>query len=385
MGAAIFALASIYVPDRQLKTASQITCLALLFFAWTTSVLHRPSARRFRSVPIKTTVGSAAIFLALVGFTVSSLIALGSGNLGIKDLAVMVLQAFIPLFILFPRNMAAEALRSFLLCSIPFAIADAFTNVLSLVGLADIGRYGRQLGDVAEVVYPGLSGNTHAAGLVAFAAFVGLLNNIKLTSPKRRLLYITMLILISISIHFIGARRYEAMAISALLLFLTANYIQKFNPLIITTSIASVLLLATFYAPDDDYGNTKRAALLTNGFQEIPEHIFLGTGAAYVDLKEIDSDLESLIDLSVTESLLLDFVRTYGLASTLLFLGSVTFTLAFQCRGNRYKDPAGIMLPLLAAELFFGGILSGFPGTILFYGVLGTCFWHSRAPSQKVY
>ncbi len=314
-------------------------------------------------------VGLAALVAALSGFFVSTLVALVTRGLAVNDFGVFILQTLLPTLVLASRTRLQIA-RAIGTWAIAFALLDAAANALALAGIVDIVAPSRIVAGQVQFAYPGLSGSTLGAGFVAFAACCMLLD-LAHRYPARRLLASAVFGIVGASLYLSTARRYLGLVLVALLLFRFWRQILRIGLPVVALSVAAFFLYLTFAAPDDDGGNVLRALLMLNGLARAASFPFIGNGPTYFQLTEATATFAELSEIGITESQLLELAISYGVASAALFCLAIGLALAAQ----RQRVPAftAVVLTTMGAELFFGGSLSGFAGTLLFYGCLGTC------------
>jgi hypothetical protein len=306
--------------------------------------------------------GGAAWILLWVGIgwaTLSvGLSALGR-SLSIEDLGVIALVLGMP-FLAAAVDRQHVFLWILRLC-LAFALVDAAANFLAVLDLVQLDFAGRidEIGLVTR--YPGLSGNTHAAGLVGFVGFAYLTFLTRRDGFSKSLKWLILAAIILISIVMIDARRYLAMAlVCAGFMFSPARRI----PLIAYTFLlAAVMLTLTFTAPPWDVGNYLRSELMLNGWYNSLGHPLIGEGLSYRGSADLIPTFEVLASAGVTESMVLEFAIAFGMVGALLFMTAPALAIVH----DRNFTPMAIILAMLTAELFFGGSLRGGLGSMLYY------------------
>ena len=250
-----------------------------------------------------------------------------------------------------------------------FALADAAANFGALAGfwhLADAGARRVEFNYIDRL--GGLTGNTHASGIVGLVAICVLSSSLSNLIFERKfqtkaILIVSAIFLIAISIYFIDARRYlfEA-AVAAFLLIIP---VWKFIPLWIPSVMIATSGIA-FTFGSFDYENAQRANLMAAGFRDAKNHLWIGEGIFYHT--PIESPMfNDLWSAHVTESGVLDLAIDFGWAATCTLLLSVFFTLS----GWRSRLTwMASLVTVMAGELAYGNPLAGFLGSILFFGGL---------------
>lgn len=307
--------------------------------------------------------------LALGGFLTSSVLAIFARSFSVNDFGVFVVQVGLPIMILLSRARLRLVL-AIGFWAVPFALMDAVANSLALAGLVELQFAGRRVGGVLQIAYPGLSGNTLGGGFVAFAACTYLLH-LAQSYPRSRVVLLTLFVIILISLYYIAARRYLGLTIVAMLMFQFWRTSKMLGLPMITIVVAALFLWLTFSAADDDGGNVLRGLLMLNGIERALETPFIGNGPTYFDLQDAEPNFLDLSTAGVTESQLLDFAISYGMFAAISFLIAILLALGAQNQARAFL-PA-VLLTTMGAELFFGGALASFAGTLLFYGSLAAC------------
>lgn len=306
---------------------------------------------------------------ALIIFLISSLLAIATSSLSINDLGVFVLQVAVPIMVLLSR----ARLRLVLAIgtwAVLFALFDAGANFLGVAGIIDISAPVRVVGGEVQYSYAGFTGSTLASGFVAFAA-VAYLMYLSQRGGIARYICLGTVVILLVSLNLIEARRYFGLALVAVVLFQFAQNVRWISLPTISLVVAALFLYLTFSAAEDDGGNILRGLLILNGAVTASEHPVLGSGPRYIETKDATATFVELSEAGVTESQLIDFAIEYGmLAAGFLFM-AVLITLG----SHRTSVPflPAIVLTAMTSELFFGGSLASFAGTLLFYGSLGAC------------
>jgi len=319
-----------------------------------------------------------ALAAALFGFLGSSMAAVLSRGYGMEEWGLFALQVAVPAMLLMapPQN---GLIRAILQVCLGFALLDAAANFLAVAGVVELPEMSARVDEFGRRQrYPGLAGNTHAAGLVAFlgACYVAYLARIRLTP-----FVIVAGIVVLASLLLIDARRYLVLTVLAVpLIYFYAS--RRIPLLALSGALAGFMLFRTFTADYADTGNQIRAMLLEDGFSRAMSFPLIGDGARYYSSEGVISTYTSLSMAGVTESLVLDLAITYGVLPTLLFLGACVLAM---CARRLILQPPVVILALMTAELFFGGTLAGSLGAITFFACLTSCQkdgW-ARAPVAR--
>ena len=249
---------------------------------------------------------------------------------------------------------------------VAFAMIDAAANLLAVGRVVELAVYSGRLGvDGVRLRYPGLSGNTHAAGLVAMVAIVSLGARLRRAAPPRSMLYAVAIAVLFGSMILIDARRYTALAALGLVVILYKPA-RRVPAALIATLVAGAAVWAIFrtiFDPADDL----RARLMLEGLARAAEHPILGRGPAYLDPSAFQPGFQALATEGVTESGVLDLAVAYGIPAVTLLIAACM--LALSTRRRAQSTPL-VILTLLTAELAFGNPLTGFLGAVLFFACL---------------
>lgn len=355
--AALAAVGSLYAPaligerSEALSAGAALVIggsLALAAFSRSRSAVAREPAR-----------GSIALLiLAVALFTVSSIAAAFTRPFEPRDIGVFALQAVVPIVLLAsPRR--AELLTALGWMCVAFAGIDAAANLVAAAGLIELPAYGGRMDQAGvHIRYPGLSGNTLAAGLVAFLAVCALARR----PSSWRLALIALLL---ISLWLIDARRYLALAVFATPLLVWRPAWRLPLPLV-SIAIGAVGLTAAF---SPVFGDELRGLLIRQGLDTARGHLLLGLGPQWRDTSELAATFTSLSDVGVTESGWLDLAVAYGA----LAAAALGFA-ALLAMGARNADRfAAVLLALLTASLAFSDPLDGYLGALAFFGALAGC------------
>ena len=352
---------------------SEIGRLSPFFlFALLTTGYAIASRHRFLSIPKSTSAPFLLLVVALTGAFLSHALRISTTGLELPELAVFFLTSWMLLIITpWPTRRLVDTL---LMCCLIAATIDAVANTLAVLDLIDLQVYGGRHTDFGSVTrYPGLSGSTHFAGLVAFLACSSLLFRLKNKPQKRPMAQATvtilLLILIILSLVLIDARRYLlALILVAAMAYLP--WVSRIPLFIVGAGVAASVLAYVFAIEAFGLADSSdlRARLILDAAREANSHWLLGVGAEFVDNAALEATYESLSSGGVSESLFLSMATYYGvLSSTCLVAGALwTATIA-----RRAAPKEAIILTALTAELFYGGSLNGLLGSLVYFA----CFW----------
>ncbi|SFS29855.1 hypothetical protein SAMN05192570_0281 [Brevundimonas viscosa] len=306
------------------------------------------------------------LLAALGGFLMSTVTVAVVRGYTINEWGVFALQFAVPAMLIFaPRQ--DDLIKAVLQVCLVVALVDAAANFLAVAGLFELPEMSARVDEFGRRQrYPGLAGNTHAAGLVAFfaACYVASLARVRVTPY----LVLAGLVLLA-SLFLIDARRYLVLTVLAVPL-IYHPWSRKVPLLPLAVSIAGFLLLRTFTADYADLGNKLRAMLLEDGWHRAMQNPILGEGVVYRAAGDLIATYMNLSMAGVTESQALDLAIAYGVLPTALFLLACAIAIA----GNRDRvHPPVVILTLMTAELFFGGALTGPLGAIVFFACLTVC------------
>ena len=308
------------------------------------------------------TASMLCLALSLIMMSASALVGFADRGVKAQEVGVFAIQVGIPVLVaLNPRRL--ELIKAISMFCIAFASADLLANVLALFHIVDLSHYSGRLTEAGVVIrYPGLSGNTHASGLVAMIAIVAL--SFRASRPGNRFRLVQLIIIAALfcSLILVDARRYlvEA-AVGAVVILIPV--LRRVPSLILVATIAGSALWATFRNVLDPLDDT-RARLMIHGFYRALNHPVLGNGATYVPPSYDQPGYENLAAAGVTESGILDLAIAYGMPAALLFYLACLLVIIPPRR--RLSLPL-IMATLLAAEMAYGTPISGFLGAILFF------------------
>jgi hypothetical protein len=317
--------------------ACGLTILAVLQFSW------RPVSPTMTPVRL---LSATCLALAILGFMLSSVEGRFDREYNLNDWGLLALQAGTPLLILC-NNRRLQLLDALGCICVGFAYVDMVANLWAALH----GAWERD---------PGISGNTHAAGLVAFVGVAFL------AAQEKRWWSWPQIALLFASLCLIDARRYLGMAIIAVPL-LSFRPLAKLPLVVVTVAVAAVGLLGTFSTGLLRFGDDLRGDLMQAGLVDALAHPLLGTGPAWRDTSELQATFHSLSGAGVTESGLLDLSIAYGVPAALLLVLSAVLAL---CVSRSRLTLAPVVLTMLTAELAFGDSLTGFLGAVVFYTAL---------------
>jgi hypothetical protein len=310
-------------------------------------------------------LSALTLFAAWGGFLVA-----GLGGLltrddppSVNDWGLFALQVgALPLLLL--NNQRAYFINAIGVVCLGFAIADAVASFGDLAGLWRLAEHGGRVtaaGTIDRI--PGLTGNSHAAGLVALVACCSVATRLRGWRGWRdTLCALGVLALLVGSLILSDARRYIGEAV--LCVGLIGFSLWRVAPLQLVAPIlgaGGVWFSFTHWDAD----NALRADLMADGWRDAADHLLIGEGVTYRAIGE--GGLYGLRLAHVTESGALDLALAYGWLVTGLFLLAVLLSLS---AGRRRLFWPVALLTVVSGELAFGDPLEGFLGAILFFGSL---------------
>lgn len=309
-----------------------------------------------------TPVGRFSLFMigiAAVGAVISSYENI-AGNFDLKSAGTLFFVSLCPFLLAFADR--EKIIISICQIAVLFALADTIANSLSLLGLYDLQAYsGRVDENGFRVRYPGLSGNTLGAGLVAFLSVTYLCFIAQRSNRKMALFFVVVVLIYSMIL--IDARRYLGASLIAILLIFKPQRIN-IPYIFVIFGTAAIFLYATFSADVLDNGNQLRAALMTYGWRQALDSPILGIGISYISQAELIPTFDSLASAGVVESQMIELMRDFGIVSAMFWTIGI---LSISFREQREKMLAGVLFTLIAAEVFYGSPLRGPIGSIVFY------------------
>ncbi len=281
-----------------------------------------------------------------------------------NDWGLYFLEVGVPVLLLF-SHARLDLLRAIGWICVGFAVLDAVVNLADVSGFHILGSQGGRYTAFGRVDrYPGLTGNSHAGGLVALVAVCMIAPRMR--QPQRWVGWLAaalLLGLIGASLVLIDARRYTGEAVMAAV-FLVVPLWRVIPLQLIGPGVAAWGLYFTFNRFDAD--NSQRGDLMADAWREASHNIWSGGGLFYRAPPD-GSDFSSLWAAGVTESGVLDLATAFGWIATVAFL--VAVFLALSAQRTRLAWPAAL-LAVMAGELAYGDPLNGFLGATLFYACL---------------
>jgi hypothetical protein len=266
-------------------------------------------------------------------------------------------------------------IKALLNCVLIAATLDAISNILAALNIIELSVYGGRHAEDGAVItrYPGLSGNTHLAGLVNFLGCAYLLSLLRGRSSRgkllRKLFLAALLFTLLISLTLIDARRYT-IAVGFVAAFLFLPTFSRF-PLYITGGLMATVALSWMFLVEASSlasNSDLRVRLFLDGVQEARDHWLLGTGAQFMNLNSVEATYESLSAAGVTESMFLQYTIWYGILSSTCLVVSAFWVATVSQRRSPLE---AVILTALTAELFYGGVLLSMLGSLVYFG----CFW----------
>ena len=308
-------------------------------------------------------VASFCLMIALALTAISGVSGIAENGFALSDLGLFLLIVGVPVLIYCNSDRAGLLAAIGFSCA-AFALLDAVVNAGAVAGLwaiQDAG--GRYVAGSRIERFGGLTGNSHASGVVAFIGVAFLARNGSRLQPTWALaLTICGIAAITASLFLIDARRYLLQTVLLVGMLFAPGV--RFVPLQIASAITAFGGLI-FAWQSSDPEELQRAALMASGWRDAASNLLTGQGVMY--RAPTGNDFNALWSARVTESGVLDLAIQFGWAATVLFLVGVMLAL-----GGRRKTvtwPA-VLLAVMAGELAYGNPLDGFLGAIAFYAAL---------------
>lgn len=366
--AAVFSLYAHTAFDLPSSVVTPISAGVIASGLLSLSVLSIPHFRASLGSSRLRVASTICLALALFGFGISTIVGFGQRGMSLNDWGLFGIQIGIPILVWFMGD-RTDLIHKILQIAILFAVVDAIANILAWREIIELPSYSARADPFDSTGYrtryPGFTGNTHAAGLVAMLASCAIACRAYRAHGLVRLLLLGVLALVFVSMELIDARRYLGMAAIGVGLILIP-VLWRVPPLATILVISGSALYGAF-TNFFDYEDDIRGRLMSDGWSYARQLPFVGQGVFYRDLSDIRPNYVSLSSAGVTESGFLDLALSYGLTATCIFvLGAI---LAVSARRGIQTVPA-VVLTLMTAELAFGDSLTGFLGSVVFYSSL---------------
>lgn len=328
-------------------------------------------------------IGLGCLSIAVIGMWLATFASFGARELAPEDLGLFFFQAIVPILIVLVPQRVTLLERIGALCA-ACSIADALVNIAALFGAIDLQLSSRLIdGGEVRLRYPGLSGNTHAAGLIGLIGVIYLLTSTNTRRLARGAAFTALIVgLVALSIYLADARRYLVFGGACVLLYVFRNWLPLVAYPAAALLLGSGLLLATFLTFDVDVGNAVRAELLTNGLAKALSAPVLGSGPTYLALSDVVPELADLIAVGATESQLLDLAINYGVPTAFALLIAALCALGLGAR-QQSSMLGRLLLLCLTAELFIGGSLRGYLGSVVLYAAMLALLLNDRVLVER--
>jgi hypothetical protein len=308
--------------------------------------------------------GALVFFAAWALFAVLGLVAFQARAPTVYDWGLFLLTVGAPLLLLLNHE-RMTLLNAVGWWCVAFALADAVANVGGLLGWWEISDAGGRFTEAGRVQrFGGLTGNSHAGGIVCLVAICYVAT--RLRRPGKLFGWLSaagLLVALVASLYLTDARRYLGEAVVAAVLL--ALPWGRFVPMSLVAAGLGAFGVG-FAFTHFDSENNQRADLMAVGWREAQNHIWTGEGLFY-RAPPTGVEFNDLWNAHVTESGVLDLAIAFGWLSTALLILAVILALA----GRRAKLtwPA-VILAVFTGELAYGNPIDGFLGAILFFGSL---------------
>lgn len=309
-------------------------------------------------------LGAFCLWVAWMAFTALGLLGFVDRAPTINDWGRLLLTVGLPALLLCSYSRAA-LLNAIGICCVAFALADLVANIGALMGtwtLADAGSRREEFGFFDR--YGGLTGNSHASGLVAFVAVAFLGPEVRQRKTWFRAATALMAILLVVfSLYLIDARRYVVGAVAVLALLWTP--LPKRAPLW-AASLAIGLGGVLYTFSSFDLEEMQRANLMAAGFSDSAKTIAAGTGIFY---KAAPAGIRftDLWSVGVTESGILDLAIQFGWVATTIFLAGIAWALSGWRAGLTWTTA---LITVLVGEMAYADPFEGFLGATVFFAAL---------------
>ena len=361
---AIAGLMTLYaVPTTHIRSAGVISAGAMLVAVAVLGLSPRSSGgvrttlaypQGFRAVAV------ILLFVAIFGFGISSFVAIGTRPYGLEDWVAFGLLSALPLMLI--RIDQEELLKFIGMACVLFAVLDVAANFLSIFGIISLNTSGRVTADGLRTRYPGLSGSTLAAGLVASTAILFLADSFsKVKSIRAGILIASVAAILIVNLYFVDARRYLSTALvgGALLTTPLGRRVPLWVPTIL---LPAIMVPLTFIS--NDGGNHLRATLLRYGWERAQDYPWIGQGLFYRSSALLMPGLDNLRGAEVTESGILDLWIAFGGLSTLIFVAAALVAVIASRAQARWES---MLFALLAGSLPYNTLFGGLLSSLLFF------------------
>ncbi len=321
---------------------------------------------RLRFATVSTGSGIVAAFCLLTALglaMISGVTGVADRGLNLNDLGLLLVIVGVPVLV-YCNSDRAELLTALGWWCAAFALMDALANGGAVIGLWHLQDAGARYTDAGRLErFGGLTGNSHASGIVAMIGVAYLARD----GLRRRPAWawaamLGAILIIGLSLVVIDARRYLGGAA------LVAGLLMLPGARLVPLQFASAALGASgmaFTWLTRDPEEFQRTALMAAGWRDAAANILVGEGVRYKSLSGIG--FNALWSSGVTESGVLDLAIQFGWIATVLFIVGVLIAL----RGTRRVLPwPAVLLAVMFGQLPYINLLGGFLGTVAFYAAL---------------
>jgi hypothetical protein len=242
---------------------------------------------------------------------------------------------------------------------------DAAFNAAVLRGWAHsiaLAQRATVFGDIAR--YPGLSGNTLAAGITAMIACIFLGERAACERGAGKLIALVAIVAIVLDLQLIDARRYLAAGAGGAVLMAIPWLRRRFPTFGLTIGLACAGLWFSFSSHDVE--EILRADLMAEGWRDAQNVLWLGQGVIYRP-PPADVSYQALWADGITESGFIDLILKYGLLGTSLFVLCILTSI----RSVRHKKTmSAVLVAAFVGTLPYSDFLNGVLGSVAFFTAL---------------
>ena len=343
-----------------------VTPLSAAAVAGGLSILSGLWFLRMRLATASTSWGIVAAFCLLAAYglaLISGVAGVADRGATLNDLGALLVIVGVPVLV-YCNSDRGELLTALGWWCAVFALLDALANGGAFLNLWHLQNAGARYTDAGRLErFGGLTGNSHASGIVAMIGVAFLARD----GLRRRpvwawLLAVGPLIIIGTSLVVIDARRYLGGA-SLIAMLLLLPGMRRIPLQFASVALGSAGMAFTWQSRDPE--ELQRTALMAAGWRDAASKILLGDGVSYKTIG--GGDFNALWSSGVTESGVIDQAIQFGWLATILLIAGVLIAL----RGTRrvLTWPA-VLLAVFIGALPYASPLGGFVGSVAFYSAL---------------
>jgi hypothetical protein len=282
----------------------------------------------------------------------------------VHDLGLLGLECGAPLILVAQGQRRSLLYTLGLVCTL-IALADAVFNAAVLNGWTYPIALAQRVTEFGEIArYPGLSGNTLAAGSTAMVACIFLGERAASGRAVGKFIALLALAAIFLDLQLIDARRYLAASAGAVAIMVIPWLRRRFPIFGLTLVLACAGLWFSFSSHDVE--EILRGDLMAEGWRDAQGVLWLGQGVMYRPPPAGGSH-QALWEAGVTESGFVDLILKFGLLGTGLFV--LCILIAICSRGHK-KSMSSVLVAAFAGMLPYSDFFTGFFGAIAFFTAL---------------